>query len=187
MKRVANRDSGVSGGRSHTRPFRDARRFPSTRLYPVLTCAQTTREFGIRPSFKEHFLSPRAKLGRFANFSSLQRTSPLHHHHLPPGNPSRHDSPLCPASPSRGGLPGLAGVTTRPAGYLQRWGTTSCREAAPLTPHAQPGTPAVGYPQLSRGLHLLTYPQRRRCVRCGSAIRATAAPRRAGWRGTGPR
>jgi hypothetical protein len=24
---------------------------------------------------------------------------------------------LCPASPSRGGLPGLAGVTTRPAGY----------------------------------------------------------------------
>jgi hypothetical protein len=33
----------------------------------------------------------------------------------------------------------------------QRWGTTSCREAAPLTPHAQPGTPAVGYHQLSRG------------------------------------
>jgi hypothetical protein len=28
-----------------------------------------------------------------------------------------------------------------------RWGTTSCREAAPLTPHAQPGTPH----QLSRG------------------------------------
>jgi hypothetical protein len=62
--------------------------------------------------------------------------------------------PLCSASPSRGGLPGLAGVTTRPAGYSsggvppaverqlhlhhtpsrvpQRWGTTSCREAAPL-------------------------------------------------------
>jgi hypothetical protein len=79
----------------------------------------------------------------------------------------------CPASPSRGGLPGLAGVTTRPAGnpsggvppaverelhlhhtpsrVPQRWGTTSCREGAPLTPHAQPGTPAVGYHQLSRG------------------------------------
>jgi hypothetical protein len=126
---------------------------------------------------------------------------------------------LCPASPSRGGLPGLAGVTTRPAGYPrggvppavrdsstyvtarpagypsggvppavrdsstyvttrpagypsggvppavesqlhlhhtpsrvpQRRGATSCREAAPLTPHAQPGTPAAGCHQLSRG------------------------------------
>jgi hypothetical protein len=80
---------------------------------------------------------------------------------------------VCPASASRGGLTGLAGVTTRPAGYPsggappaverqlhlhhtpsrvpQRWGTTSCREAAPLTPDAQPGTPAVGYHQLSRG------------------------------------
>jgi hypothetical protein len=78
-----------------------------------------------------------------------------------------------PGFPSRGGLPGLAGVTTRPAGYPsggvppaverplhlhhtpsrvpQRRGTTSCREAAPLTPHAQPGTPAVEYHQLSRG------------------------------------
>jgi hypothetical protein len=48
---------------------------------------------------------------------------------------------------------GSSTYTTRPAGYLQRWGgTTSCREAAPLTPHAQPGTPAVGwYHQLSRG------------------------------------
>jgi hypothetical protein len=80
---------------------------------------------------------------------------------------------LYPASPSRGGLAGPAGVTTRPARYPsggvppaverqlhlhhtpsqvpQRWGTTSCRETAPLTPHAQPGTPAVGYRQLSRG------------------------------------
>jgi hypothetical protein len=54
---------------------------------------------------------------------------------------------LCPAS-SRGGLPGLAATPRR---VPQRWGTTSCREAAPLTPHAQPGTPAVGYHQLSRG------------------------------------
>jgi hypothetical protein len=87
---------------------------------------------------------------------------------------------LCPASPSRGGLSGLAGVTTRPAGYPsggappavetqlhlhhtpsrvpQRWGTTSCRDAAPLTPHAQPGTPAVGNHQLPR--HSSTYTTR---------------------------
>jgi hypothetical protein len=67
---------------------------------------------------------------------------------------------------------GSSTYTTRPAGYPsgeeppaverqlhlhhtpsrvpQRWSTTSCREAAPLTPHAQPGTPAVGYHQLSR-------------------------------------
>jgi hypothetical protein len=37
-----------------------------------------------------------------------------------------------------------------PSREPQQWGTTSCREAAPLTPHAQPGTPAVGYHQLSR-------------------------------------
>jgi hypothetical protein len=62
---------------------------------------------------------------------------------------------------------GLAGVTTRPAGYtssgvppaverrLHLHHTPSrvphCREAAPLTPHAQPSTPAVGSHQLSRG------------------------------------
>jgi hypothetical protein len=37
-----------------------------------------------------------------------------------------------------------------PSRVPPRWGTTSCREAAPLTPHAQPGTPAVGCHQLSR-------------------------------------
>ena len=53
--------SGISGGRSLTRPFRGARRFPSTRWYLVLTCTRTPRKFGICPSFKGHFLSPRAK------------------------------------------------------------------------------------------------------------------------------
>jgi hypothetical protein len=38
-----------------------------------------------------------------------------------------------------------------PSRVPQRWGTTSCRDTAPLTPHAQPGTSAVGYHQLSRG------------------------------------
>ena len=49
---------GISGGRWLTGPFRDALRFPSTRLSPVLTCTRTPQKFGICPSFKEHFLSP---------------------------------------------------------------------------------------------------------------------------------
>jgi hypothetical protein len=32
---------GISGGRSLTRPFREARRSPSTRLYPVLRATHT--------------------------------------------------------------------------------------------------------------------------------------------------
>jgi hypothetical protein len=52
---------GVSGGISLMRPFRDARRVPSTRLYPVFACTRTPRKFGICPSFRRHFLSPRAK------------------------------------------------------------------------------------------------------------------------------
>jgi hypothetical protein len=35
--------------------------------------------------------------------------------------------------PSRGGLAGLAGMSTRPARVPQRWGSASCREVAPLT------------------------------------------------------
>ena len=52
---------GVSGGRSLTRPLRDARRFPATRWYPVLGATRTTLGFGICSSFKGHFLSRRAK------------------------------------------------------------------------------------------------------------------------------
>jgi hypothetical protein len=40
---------------------RDARRFPSTRWYPVPGATRTTLGFGICPSFKGHFLSRRAK------------------------------------------------------------------------------------------------------------------------------
>jgi hypothetical protein len=50
---------GVSGGRAHTRPLRDARRFPSTRWYLVPGAMRTTLGFGICPSFKGRFLSPR--------------------------------------------------------------------------------------------------------------------------------
>jgi hypothetical protein len=57
---VANRN-GISGGRSLTRPFRDARRFPSTRLYPVLRATRTPRKPGRCPSFKGQFMPPRAK------------------------------------------------------------------------------------------------------------------------------
>jgi hypothetical protein len=44
---------------SLTRPFRDARRFPSTRLYPVPRATRTPRKCGRCPSFKDHSLSPR--------------------------------------------------------------------------------------------------------------------------------
>ena len=52
---------GISDGRSLTRPFRDARSFLSPRLWPVLTWTRTPRKFGVCPSFKDHFLPPRAK------------------------------------------------------------------------------------------------------------------------------
>jgi hypothetical protein len=49
---------GISGGRSLTRPFRNARRFPS----PGVRATRTTLKFGICvPSFKVHFLSRHAK------------------------------------------------------------------------------------------------------------------------------
>jgi hypothetical protein len=52
---------GILGGGSLTGPLRDARRFPSTRWYPVPRATCTTLGFGIFPSFKDHFLSARAK------------------------------------------------------------------------------------------------------------------------------
>jgi hypothetical protein len=51
---------GISGGGSLTRLFRDARRFPSTRWYPVPRATRTTLGFEICPSFKDHSLSRRA-------------------------------------------------------------------------------------------------------------------------------
>jgi hypothetical protein len=54
---------------------------------------------------------------------------------------------ICPAR----GSAWAGGRHHTPSRVPQRWDTTSCREAAPLTPHAQPGTPAVGYHQLPRG------------------------------------
>ena len=50
--KVANRDGRGSGGRSLTEPLRDARRFPSTRWYLVLTRTRMALGFGICPSFK---------------------------------------------------------------------------------------------------------------------------------------
>jgi hypothetical protein len=38
---------GISGGRTLTRPLRDARRFPSTRSYPVPRSSRTPRKFRI--------------------------------------------------------------------------------------------------------------------------------------------
>jgi hypothetical protein len=61
---------------------------------------------------------------------------------------------------------GSSTYTTRPAGYLQRWGTTSCREAAPLTPHAQPGTSSGGVPPEAAPLTYLEYDRGRCGCRC---------------------
>jgi hypothetical protein len=48
MGKDANRnDRGFGREVSRTAPFRDARRFPATRWYPVLTCTRTPRTFGI--------------------------------------------------------------------------------------------------------------------------------------------
>jgi hypothetical protein len=58
MKKLRIVALGISGGRSLTRPFRGARRFPSTRWYPVPKATRTPRKFGICPSFKDHALSP---------------------------------------------------------------------------------------------------------------------------------
>jgi hypothetical protein len=58
--KVANRDLGFRVG-TLTGPLRDARRFPSTRWYPVPRATRTTLGFGICPSFKDHSLSRRAK------------------------------------------------------------------------------------------------------------------------------
>jgi hypothetical protein len=60
--KAANRDGRDFGWeRSLTRPFRDARRFPSIRWYPVPEATRTTLGFWICPSFKDHSLSRRAK------------------------------------------------------------------------------------------------------------------------------
>ena len=61
-EQVANRNDRDFGWEiSLTRPLRDAHRFPSTRWYPVPGATRTTLGFGIRPSFKDPFLSRRAK------------------------------------------------------------------------------------------------------------------------------
>jgi hypothetical protein len=59
---------------------------------------------------------------------------------------------LCPAPPSRGGLPGPAGVTTRPAGYLQ----VSRGSSTDLRTHAQSDTFSVleTLPEAGTGGHV---------------------------------
>jgi hypothetical protein len=48
--KVANRDGRDCGWEIATRPLRDARRFPSTRWFPVPGATRTTLGFGIGPS-----------------------------------------------------------------------------------------------------------------------------------------
>jgi hypothetical protein len=63
----------------------------------------------------------------------------------------RETQHLCLASPLARGSAWAGGRDHTPSREPERWSTTSCREAAPHTPHAQPGTLAVEYHQLSRG------------------------------------
>jgi hypothetical protein len=72
--------------------------------------------------------------------------------------------------------------TTRPAGYPSGGGATSCRDTAPLTPHAQPGTPAVGCHQLPRHSSTYTtrpaeYPSVGGATSCREAAPCTHVPR----------
>ena len=87
--------------------------------------------------------------GALDDGSHARTTLPLHY------VPSPQRLPLTiacmPGFPLARGSVWAGGRDHTPSRVPQRWGTPSCREAAPLTPHAQPGTPAVGYHQLSRG------------------------------------
>jgi hypothetical protein len=49
---------GISVGDNLTRPFHDARRFPSPGLQPVPRATRTPRTFGICPSFRAIFCRP---------------------------------------------------------------------------------------------------------------------------------
>jgi hypothetical protein len=57
--------SGISGGRSLTRPFRHTRPIPLARLYPVPRATRTPRKFGRCPSFKDHSRLRRAEPSRY--------------------------------------------------------------------------------------------------------------------------
>jgi hypothetical protein len=58
MQKLRIVTSGISGGRSLTGPLRDARRFPSTRWYPVPRATRTTVGFGICPSLGPFSVAP---------------------------------------------------------------------------------------------------------------------------------
>jgi hypothetical protein len=55
MKQLRIVTSGISGGGSLTRPFRDARRFPLTRFSPYSHAHVGRERFGICPSFQGPF------------------------------------------------------------------------------------------------------------------------------------
>jgi hypothetical protein len=73
---------GVSGGRSLMRSLRGARRFPSTRWYPVPGLRVRRWDMEVCPSFKGHFLSPRAKPWRYDS-QRLHRCTATMWHPIP--------------------------------------------------------------------------------------------------------
>jgi hypothetical protein len=117
------RGSAWAGGRDHT-PSRVPQRWDTT------SCRETAP------------LTPHAQPG----------TPAVGHHQLSRDSSTNTTRPA--GYPSGGAPPAVERqlhLHHTPSRVPQRWDTTSCRETAPLTPHAQPGTPAVGHHQLSKG------------------------------------
>jgi hypothetical protein len=80
-------------GYTHWQGFRVGHRskttilYRSPRLHPVLTCTRTTRTFGICPSFKGHFRSPRA--GAYVRFDFFRALNAQTHQRRRPRTGSR--------------------------------------------------------------------------------------------------
>ena len=111
--------AGHSGGGSEGFPLGETSRGrfvtpAGTRLYPVLTCTRTPRTFGISPSFRGHFLSPRAQPYRYDSHPSASlyvlRQLVGSSHHAPlldrsTPHPSRHAHRVADPHPSASRAP----------------------------------------------------------------------------------
>jgi hypothetical protein len=128
-----------------TRPIRDARRFPSTRWYPVPSPwygpTRTTLGFGICPSSKGHFLSRRAEPFRYDS-QLARRCIPPSTSQSDPSDPSAHccggagaDAALSQSAHAvaRGAAP-LGGGGSLPRGTLSRFLPAVSKAAPPSQP-----------------------------------------------------
>jgi hypothetical protein len=137
---------GISGGRWLTRPLHDARRFASTRWYPVPGATRTPRKLGICPSFKDPFLSPRAE--PYSSASQLMHRCihpcrSLIRSDVEANNPQivcgASTSPVGHTRQAAGGRTHLYAWPSPREAKCQGWLGVSC-------PLAQQGTPTRGVP-----------------------------------------